>query len=90
MKRANHRLHPNAAIALQFHAGSQWRGVGEPCRSADSHAGGGVLVLISCAARRRICDAGQNQSVCGCRHLLFQVGRRAQLPTSQPGRLWEP
>jgi len=31
----NQLLHMNAAIGLLFHAGHQWRGVGEPYRSAD-------------------------------------------------------
>lgn len=30
---ANKRLHANAAIALLFHVGHHWRGVGEFCRS---------------------------------------------------------
>ena len=34
----NHRLHPNAAIALCLHAGHEWRGVGEPNRSACMRA----------------------------------------------------
>ena len=27
---------PNAAIAPRFHVGSQWRGVGDPCRSTNT------------------------------------------------------
>ena len=30
--RSNRRLHANVAIALLFHIGIHWRGVGEPCR----------------------------------------------------------
>ena len=34
---ANQRLHANAAIALLFHIGHHWRGVGEPYRSIWAH-----------------------------------------------------
>ena len=38
------RLHANAAIALLFHAGRQWRGVSEPCRSMKDYF---LMTLIS-------------------------------------------
>jgi hypothetical protein len=35
LEKANERLHTNAAIALLFHLGRRWRGVGEPGRYTD-------------------------------------------------------
>lgn len=68
---------PNAAIALLFHVGHQWRGVGDPDRSAHTHMHTqSILVTIVLAA-----------SLVGLPPLFAQESARNILP-DDPAKAW--